>query len=81
MANVNVKRRLEKAASLLQGAVVQAEQYSGVSREDAARVDRECCAIAEQAVRIAIEARKAAGDRSIRNLMKRVRKALGYAYP
>jgi hypothetical protein len=81
MSNVNVLKRLEKVSKLMPGAVVQAEQYSGVSRENATRVDNECCGIVEQAVRIAIEARVAAGDKRARNLLKRVRKALGYTYP
>jgi len=83
--NNDTIRRLERISSALSKVAVQV----GASNSDLDALDRLdtvdnlCTEIAEQAARVAGEVRERKGYRkgSAARLTKRVRKALGYAYP
>ena len=81
MANPNIRKRLDNIADELDMLVQHVVQHSGVSAKDALAIDNRCSDIAEQAARIAAEAREAQGNTSGKTLVRDVRRALGYTTP
>jgi hypothetical protein len=81
MANINVKKRLERISDDIDQVLKHIAQYSGVDRKEAPFIDNLATGIAQQASRIAAAARATEGDRTAPNLPKKVRKALGFSYP
>jgi hypothetical protein len=81
MSNPNVRKRLDNISDELDQLAQHVLHHSGVSAKDALAIDNRCSDIAEQAARIAAEARAAQGNRSGETLVRDVRRALGYTYP
>jgi Asp-tRNA(Asn)/Glu-tRNA(Gln) amidotransferase C subunit len=81
MANMNVRKRLEKIEREMREIIMYVEQYHGVPKEEARQVDNEASNICQQAARLCTTARIAMGDKSAPKLAQHVRKALGYTYP
>lgn len=81
MANINVRKRLEKVSNDLQKIATHIAQHSGVDPKDAPYIDNTSTGIAELAAKISAEAREKMGQRNSHSLVKGVRKALGYTYP
>lgn len=81
MANVNVRKRLERISRDLEVVGKQVTMYSGISVKDARYIDTLATGIAEQAAMVAEKARLTQGDLSARMLVLNVRKALGFTYP
>lgn len=78
MANMNVKRQLERIESELRKVHEYVRDYHGVSSSEAMQIDNEATGIAQTAAAIAAQARLAAGNRSGIKLVEHVRKALGF---
>ncbi len=78
MANMNVKRQLERIESDLRKVHEYIRDYHGVSADEARLIDNEATDIAETAASIAAQARLASGNRSGIRLVGNVRKALGF---
>ena len=81
MANPNIRKHLDNIADELDMLVKHVVQHSGVSTKDALAIDNRCSDIAEQAARIAAEARHTQGNTSGKTLVRDVRRALGYTSP
>jgi len=81
MANMNVRKRLEKIEREMREIILYVEQYHGVPKEEAHQVDNEASVICQQAARLASTARKSMGISDASKLVKQVRKALGYTVP
>jgi hypothetical protein len=81
MANMNVRKRLEKIEREMREIILFVEQYHGVPKEEAHQVDNEASNICQQAARLCTAARVTMGDKSAPRLGRAVRKALGYTVP
>jgi len=81
MANINIKKALERISKDLEKTAHHAHLYSGVSAKDAEYIDNMATAIAVQATHLSAMARESQGDRSAKSLVTKVRKALGFTYP
>lgn len=81
MANINVKKRLERLSTELAAVSKHASLYSGVSANEARDIDRVCSDIIQAAAHVAALARAAEGNKSGAGLVNRLRKALGFTYP
>jgi len=80
MANINVRKAMERVGTVLVHVITQVEQYSGISAKDARLIESLADGICQQAARLSMAARAAQGQRDPK-LVIRVRKALGYTYP
>ena len=78
MANMNVKKRLEKLSNELDQLVTHVVQYSGIDKKEAMLIDTMATSLAAQAARLASEARAAQGQPAAHLLVTRVRRALGF---
>jgi len=81
MANVSVRKQLEKISNDLARVVEHIAQYSGVEQHEARVVDNLGTEISELGAMVATAARDAMGNRSAGSLTTKVRKALGYTKP
>jgi hypothetical protein len=82
VANINVRKRLERVASDLDAVVKHVALYSGVDPQDALHVDNVASGICAQAARLAEIARHRQGIREPEGaLQRRIRKALGFTHP
>lgn len=80
MANIRVRPKLEKALKDIDAALKQIRLYSGISDTEAQAIDTIGTNIAEAGAHVAALAREKMGSRE-KNLVGKVRKALGYTYP
>lgn len=80
MANVNVKKALDRILRDAEKTQKHVTLYSGVDTKDAQAIDTACAQIIEEIARIAQHARTASGSKE-KDLVKVIRKALGYTYP
>ena len=80
MANIRVRGALERISTALVRVIKHVEHYSGISAKDARLIESLADGICEGGARLAMAAKAAQGIRDP-NLVKRVRKALGYSYP
>jgi hypothetical protein len=81
MSNPNILKHLNNISDELDMLVEHVVQHSGISAKDALAIDNRCTDIAEQAARIASEARQAQGNTNGKNLVRDIRRALGYIKP
>jgi len=80
VANINVKKALERIRREINQVGKHIQFHSGVDKRDANLVDDAATDIAVTAAQIAEIARQAAGQRET-GLVKRTRKTLGFTYP
>lgn len=81
MANINVKKALDRIQRELSAVYKQIAQYSGIDEKDARQIDNDATLITEIAADIAGAARQVMGNRSGEKLHKDVRRALGFTRP
>jgi hypothetical protein len=79
MANIRYKARLERLRAELAHIAHNFRLYGTERLADA--VDHEATYIAEEAAKLAADARALRGDSTARRLVRAVRKALGFTYP
>ena len=78
---MNIRLRLERVEQELQQVSNHATRHEGIEKRKALMLENECQNIIEHAATIAAACRKANGDRSGEDLVRRVRAALGFVKP
>ena len=81
MANINVRKQLEKISDDLDRVAHHVALYGGIDERDARGIDTVATSISEVGAMLASAARSQMGNRSADSLTMKVRKALGYSKP